>query len=329
MLQDVFEAVPVTSVLVGLVVFSLLSSIFIAYVDKSRMYSSMVSPDYEKESFKRKNLDRLRMKSGQFPKPYPNGWYRVCGSSELPKGRVIAATCCGKEMVVFRGNDGKAGVLDAFCPHLGTHLGHGGTVVGNNIVCPYHSWEFDVTGKCHTIPYCSKDMSNSSRVNAKKYECRERLSIIFVWYHAGGKAPEYELTVLDEIEDPKNGFRHVITEFVGDWMCHNMEPSHNSADWYHFKTVHKWLCQDMNYEGIKGMYIEHGCNVRYGTDSSQSAKYDPTSENIHPTRYELKMWTKKLKLFGLITMPSMFNHTMDTIVQVQGPMTQVIWSVSC
>jgi hypothetical protein len=56
------------------------------------------------------------------------------------------------------------------------------------------------------------------------------------------------------------------------------------------------------------MYIEHGCNVRYGTDSAQSTKHDPTSEEIHPTRYELKMFTHKLKLFGICTMPSMVSN---------------------
>jgi phenylpropionate dioxygenase-like ring-hydroxylating dioxygenase large terminal subunit len=80
-------------------------------------------------------------------------------------------------MVAFRGTDGRAGVLDAFCPHLGTHLGHGGTVDGNNLKCPYHSWEFDADGKCHSIPYCSKDMSKSTRINAKKYEIRELLNM--------------------------------------------------------------------------------------------------------------------------------------------------------
>ena len=84
--------------------------------------------DYARYTFQRKNLDRIRKKSGQFPKPYPNGWYRVCGSEDLRKGQVLSITCCGREMVAFRGKDGRAGVLHAFCPHLGTHLGHGGTV---------------------------------------------------------------------------------------------------------------------------------------------------------------------------------------------------------
>ena len=141
--------------------------------------------------------------AGQFPKPYPNGWYRVCSSTELPVGRVMSISCCGREMVAFRGEDGKVGVLHAFCPHLGTHLGHGGSVSGNHLVCPYHSWEFTADGTNKCIPYCGKDMTGSKRVNAQAYEVRERLDIVFVWYHAGDKAPEYELTILDEVEEPE------------------------------------------------------------------------------------------------------------------------------
>ena len=90
---------------------------------------------------------------------------------------------------------GRAGVLHAFCPHLGTHLGHGGTVQGNNIVCPYHSWEFDADGRnkwgrppCfpatpsrfddpggfRCIPYCHRDYKDSKRIDARKYPTRER-----------------------------------------------------------------------------------------------------------------------------------------------------------
>jgi nitrite reductase/ring-hydroxylating ferredoxin subunit len=263
---------------------------------------------------------RARLTSGQFPKPYPNGWYRVCGSGELPAGRVMAITCCGREMVAFRGEDGRAAVLDAFCPHLGTHLGHGGTVSGNNIVCPYHSWEFDADGTNKCIPYCSKDMSKSTRVNAKAYSIRERLDIVFVWYHASNEPPEYELTILDEVEDPE--YRHIISEHVGDWGVHVMEPSHNSADWYHFHTVHQWFCQNPG-DRFKFMFIEHGCSVTYGTSGDGDG--NKATEKMPDTVYNLKMETLKLKLFGWFQLPKFFNSTLNTMVKVQGPQTQMIW----
>jgi phenylpropionate dioxygenase-like ring-hydroxylating dioxygenase large terminal subunit len=54
----------------------------------------------------------------------------------------------GLELVVFRGADsGAVSVLDAYCPHLGAHMGVGGQVVGDCMECPFHKWQF-ATGAC-------------------------------------------------------------------------------------------------------------------------------------------------------------------------------------
>ena len=43
--------------------------------------------------------------------------------------------------------------IDAFCPHLGAHLGYGGLVEESTIRCPFHAWRFDGTGACVEVPY--------------------------------------------------------------------------------------------------------------------------------------------------------------------------------
>ena len=59
----------------------------------------------------------------------------------------------GLNLAVFRGEDGRAHVVDAYCPHLGAHLAVGGAVIGDCIQCPFHGWEFNGdTGKCTHIP---------------------------------------------------------------------------------------------------------------------------------------------------------------------------------
>jgi nitrite reductase/ring-hydroxylating ferredoxin subunit len=278
---------------------------------RSQGQSHPPTADYEHGTFKRKNLDRIRVKSGQFPKPYPTGWYRVCNSVDVSRGQVISISCCGREMVAFRGQDGRAGVLHAFCPHLGTHLGHGGTVEGNNIVCPYHSWAFDADGANKCIPYCSKDMAGSKRVNARKYEIRERLGLIFVWYDPSEKEPWYELTVLDEIEN-KNEFRPITTANFADWNMHIMEPSQNSADWYHFRTVHQWMCQHDN-ELIKFMHLDHLIEAKYGTDSKNAP--------MESTLLLIDEKIVKMKIFGFLPMPKFMCEIANVQVRVQGPQT--------
>ena len=94
------------------------------------------------------------MNKSRFPFPrYPNGWFQVAYSDELPAGGVMPLEYFGKHLVLYRGEDGQAFVLDAYCPHLGAHLGYGGKVVGNCIKCPFHSWKFDGTGQCVEVPY--------------------------------------------------------------------------------------------------------------------------------------------------------------------------------
>ena len=72
-------------------------------------------------------------------------------------------------------------VQDAFCPHLGAHLGHGGTVEGCEIKCPFHGWKFDAEGANTDIPY-------SERTNRKAHaraptRWSERNGVRLAWYH--------------------------------------------------------------------------------------------------------------------------------------------------
>ena len=50
-------------------------------------------------------------------------------------------------MIVFRGEDGKARVLSAYCLHMGANLANG-EVIGSEIRCPFHHWDYDCTGQC-------------------------------------------------------------------------------------------------------------------------------------------------------------------------------------
>ena len=61
----------------------------------------------------------------------------------------------GQELVLFRGTSGKVIMLDAYCPHMGTHLGRNKTsysvvkgqhVEGDSIRCPFHGWRFGPDG---------------------------------------------------------------------------------------------------------------------------------------------------------------------------------------
>ncbi|CAK9016084.1 Cholesterol 7-desaturase nvd 1 (Neverland 1) (Nvd-Ci-1) [Durusdinium trenchii] len=269
---------------------------------------------YEENSYKRRQLDKLRAESGEFPPPYPNGWYKIAESAEVPKGKVVTVSALGREFVVFRGKeDGVAGVIDAFCPHLGTHLGHGGQVVGNNIQCPYHLWEFNSDGENKNIPYCKKDMSGSKRVNVKKFTTYEspELGSIFFWYHCEDKEPEWELHPgLSEIEkDVKSGkMRRVSANRWSDMMMHVFEASQNSADYFHFSTVHQYLPMPFNLKLVKA---DHIISTIYGAEGTEVTK-----ESMM-----IRERLDRLRVFGwnIFTLPSFIKDSIITYVHIQGP----------
>ena len=68
-------------------------------------------------------------------------------------------TATGKNLAVFRGEDGKANVIDAYCPHNGANLAVGGVVKDNCLECPFHGWRFQGDGKCVHIPYTEQKYS--------------------------------------------------------------------------------------------------------------------------------------------------------------------------
>ena len=45
--------------------------------------------------------------------------------------------------------------MDAYCPHLGAHLGHGGRVEGGAVRCPFHAWLWGGDGRCLEVPYAT------------------------------------------------------------------------------------------------------------------------------------------------------------------------------
>jgi phenylpropionate dioxygenase-like ring-hydroxylating dioxygenase large terminal subunit len=163
---------------------------------------------------------------------YPNGWFQVAYSHELEKGAVRPLKYFGRELVLFRDEEGVAHVLDAFCPHLGAHLGHGGKVCGTSIQCPFHAWQFDGKGDCTAVPYAKKI---PAKAKVAPWHMREVNGLIMVWHHGEGVAPTWEVPTIEEVgSDDWSPY-----EFR-NWKIrtHNQEMAENAVDSAHFLYVH-------------------------------------------------------------------------------------------
>ena len=83
----------------------------------------------------------------------PTGWFQVAWSDEIPIGDVHKMHYFGREMVAWRAQSGRLTVMDAYCEHLGAHLGFGGHVEGEVIECAFHGWQWNHEGRNVCIPY--------------------------------------------------------------------------------------------------------------------------------------------------------------------------------
>ncbi|BAZ50096.1 Rieske (2Fe-2S) region [Nostoc sp. NIES-4103] len=165
---------------------------------------------------------------------FPNGWFRVAYSDELPINKVQPLHYFGRDLVLFRSEDGVAHVMDAHCPHLGAHLGYGGSVKGETIQCPFHGWCFDKEGRCVDIPYTNKI---PSKAQLKPWDVQEVNGLILVWYHAQKEPPTWEIPELAEY----NSSEWTPFHLVGKWKIrsHIQEINENAVDTAHLQFIHQ------------------------------------------------------------------------------------------
>ena len=176
-------------------------------------------------------------------KPHPTGWYVLSASDELKKGEIKSRKFCGKDIIIFRTASGKACVSDAHCPHMGAHFGHGGSVEGETIKCPFHHFCFDTHGNCTSTGYGTKP---SPKMKLGIWHYREKNGFIICWFDEEGREPFWEVPDIDN-----NGFSKILTVDL-DLRSHPQETTENSVDIGHFSIVHGYLDVDV----LKPLYTE-------------------------------------------------------------------------
>lgn len=168
---------------------------------------------------------------------YPNGWFIVALSDELSPGQVLNCHYFGQDIVLYRTEQGEAHAVDPHCPHLGTHLGHGGTVVGENLRCPFHGWCFDGSGQCTEAPGSKKP----PRQSIKQWHLHEANGFIYLYYHSEGAAPDW---TVQPIEVESEGWS---SNRITKWhlRSHPQEILENGFDTAHITVLHNAAAQEV------------------------------------------------------------------------------------
>lgn len=183
----------------------------------------------------RRPIVRTPTKEPRFPFPVPNGWFIVAESRHLAPGETSTLHVFGRDVVLYRGDDGVPRMVDAYCAHLGAHLGVGGRVEAGCLRCPFHGWLYDgATGVCQEIPYGDMDRI-PSRARIRSYPCVERNKMIWAWHHGEEGDPFYEVPEVAELDDD-DWLPYELVEFDVATCCQEM--AENNVDFAHFMYVH-------------------------------------------------------------------------------------------
>ena len=161
----------------------------------------------------------------------PTGWFAVAASHDIAPGQVKPIHNFGVDLVIYRTASGKAMVTDPYCPHLGAHLGYGGTVEGESLRCPFHHWKFDTAGRCTSVPFAPAPPG----ARLKIWPTAEHNDMILVWYDAAERAPSWEMPDFEKTLAPE------LCDFAtyDGLKTYPQEVLENGADWLHFNTIHQ------------------------------------------------------------------------------------------
>jgi nitrite reductase/ring-hydroxylating ferredoxin subunit len=158
---------------------------------------------------------------------FSQGWFPICTSDELRVGQIRGEEFLDGKVIVYRGDDGVARVMSAYCPHVGADLSVG-RVVGSNVQCAFHKWEFDGQGAC-----ARTRIGDPAPTWARlyKFPVCERYGV--VWVH-NGDTPVWDLPDF-EFPDDTLAFRVFRYEPMA---CDPWVAAANTPDMQHLKAVH-------------------------------------------------------------------------------------------
>ena len=129
-------------------------------------------------------------------------WHPV-GCTELITSKPTRTKVLGEELMLYRGANGKAVLMQLRCAHRSLALDYG-RVEGNSIRCPYHGWLYDETGQCTAQPAEPEGSGFKEKVKLKTYPTEEVSGLIF-GYMGPLPAPVLPLYDVMRMEDGAKG----------------------------------------------------------------------------------------------------------------------------
>jgi phthalate 4,5-dioxygenase oxygenase subunit len=178
-------------------------------------------------------------------------WQPVALSEELPAGAApISMKILGEDLVLFRDDKGRVGLLGIHCSHRGTDLSYG-RVEDGGLRCLYHGWLYDIGGRCLQQPGEPGGGEHRDAIRHPAYPCKETGGVIFTYLGPGTPPllPNYEF-----LNAPPE--RLYVNKIFHE--CNYLQANEGNIDPVHLSFLHRFLeNREERYRGVRGAEESH------------------------------------------------------------------------
>jgi len=222
-------------------------------------------------------------------------WQPAALSEELPPGgSPLPVRLLGEDLVLFRDDQGRPGLLGIHCSHRGADLSYG-RVEDGGLRCIYHGWLYDIHGQCLDQP--GEPGGGSPRgelapvetiqlgraftprgghresIRHPAYPCQEAAGVIFAYLGPGDRPllPAYEFL---------NAPAHysVVTKYFHE--CNYLQSNEGNIDPVHLSFLHRNLEQSERDRNRQVRGTTSSTNTLYGKDLAPNIEVELTDFGV-------------------------------------------------
>jgi nitrite reductase/ring-hydroxylating ferredoxin subunit len=158
-------------------------------------------------------------------------WQPVGFSDELKDLPKRIKVMC-EDLVLFRDQSGRVGLLQLHCSHRGTSLEFG-RISPRGITCCYHGWHFDIDGRILATPGEPPDSRIKERLHHGAYPTHEYGGLVFAYMGPPDKKPPFP--IFDTYVLPNYRLIPTMKNFL---PCNWLQMKENCMDPVHTVYLH-------------------------------------------------------------------------------------------
>jgi phenylpropionate dioxygenase-like ring-hydroxylating dioxygenase large terminal subunit len=210
-------------------------------------------------------------------------WQPAALVDELAGNRPVKPVrLLGENLVIFRDDRGRYGLIERACPHRGTDLAFGRLEAGG-LRCSFHGWLFDVAGQCLETPAEPEGSRLAANIRQKAYPVREKSGILFA-YLGAGEPPEF--AHFDCFVAPQT---HTFA-FKGMIDCNWLQSLEVGVDPAHTSFLHRFFHDEDSSQGYGKLFRDKSIDSNLPMTRIMREHPRPRIE-IEPTDYGMRVIT--------------------------------------